>query len=112
MTRHRFEESLPPELCRFEAHRATYESDLPVAKLKEMFNRFIDELQARNIGSGIHYTALHLQGFYREQFGYRRGDLPEAEWVSDRTVSLPLSPAHTEADIEDAIRDGRSNVCH
>ena len=42
MTRHRFEESLPPELCRFEAHRATYESDLPVAKLKEMFNRFMN----------------------------------------------------------------------
>ncbi len=28
-------------------------------------NRFIDELQARNIGSGIHYTALHQQGVYR-----------------------------------------------
>ena len=42
-------------------------------------NGFIDALQARNIGSGIHYTALHLQGYYRERFGYRRGDLPEAE---------------------------------
>jgi len=66
-------------------------------------NRFIDELQARNIGSGIHYTALHLQGFYREEFGYKRGDLPESEWVSDRTVSLPLSPAMNEEDAEDVI---------
>ena len=66
-------------------------------------NRFIDELQARNIGSGIHYTALHQQGFYGEHFGYRRGDLPNAEWVSDRTVSLPLSPAMTEGDVEDVI---------
>jgi dTDP-4-amino-4,6-dideoxygalactose transaminase len=66
-------------------------------------NGFIDALQARNIGSGIHYTALHLQGYYRERFGFRRGDLPEAEYVSDRTVSLPLSPAMTEQDVDDVI---------
>lgn len=64
---------------------------------------FIDALQARNIGSGIHYTALHMQGYYRERYGYRRGDLPNAEWVSDRTVSLPLSPAMTDQDVEDVI---------
>ena len=51
----------------------------------------------------IHYTALHQQGFYREHFGYQRGDLPNAEWVSDRTVSLPLSPAMTDEDAEDVI---------
>jgi dTDP-4-amino-4,6-dideoxygalactose transaminase len=66
-------------------------------------NGFIDALQARNIGSGIHYTALHLQGYYRERFGFRRGDLPEAEYVSDRTVSLPLSPAMTDQDVDDVI---------
>ena len=64
---------------------------------------FIDALQARNIGSGIHYTALHMQGYYREHYGYKRGDLPNAEWVSDRTVSLPLSPAMTDEDVEDVI---------
>ncbi len=64
---------------------------------------FIDALQARNIGSGIHYTALHMQGYYRERYGYGRGDLPNAEWVSDRTVSLPLSPAMSEEDVEDVI---------
>jgi dTDP-4-amino-4,6-dideoxygalactose transaminase len=64
---------------------------------------FIDALQARNIGSGIHYTALHMQGYYRERYGYGRGDLPNAEWVSDRTVSLPLSPAMTDEDVEDVI---------
>jgi dTDP-4-amino-4,6-dideoxygalactose transaminase len=66
-------------------------------------NGFIDALQARNIGTGIHYTALHLQRYYRERFSTRRGDDPEAEWVSDRTVSLPLSPAMTDDDVEDVI---------
>lgn len=66
-------------------------------------NGFIDALKDLNIGSGIHYTALHLQGYYRERFGYRPGDLPEAEYVSERTISLPLSPAMTEQDVDDVI---------
>ena len=64
---------------------------------------FIEALKGRNIGTGIHYTALHLHRYYRERFGFRRGDFPEAEFVSDRTVSLPLSPALTEDDVEDVI---------
>jgi dTDP-4-amino-4,6-dideoxygalactose transaminase len=64
---------------------------------------FIEALKARNIGTGIHYTALHLHKYYRERFGFRRGDYPAAEHISDRTVSLPLSPALTEADVEDVI---------
>ncbi len=64
---------------------------------------FIEALKARNIGTGIHYTALHLHRYYRERCGLRRGDLPEAEFISDRTVSLPLSPALTAADVEDVI---------
>ena len=66
-------------------------------------NGFIDALQARNIGSGIHYDALHLQGYYRERYGYTRGSLPNAEWVAERTVSLPLSPAMVETDVDDVI---------
>ena len=66
-------------------------------------DRFIDELRERNIGTGIHYTALHLHRYYRERFGYRRGDFPNAECISGRTVSLPLTPAMTEGDVEDVI---------
>lgn len=64
---------------------------------------FITALQERNIGTGIHFTAVHLHQYYRERFGFARGDLPEAEYVSDRTVSLPLSPALTERDVDDVI---------
>ena len=66
-------------------------------------NQFILELKKRNIGTGIHFIAVHLHRFYRETFGFRRGDLPEAEWISDRTISLPLSPKLTDRDVEDVI---------
>ena len=61
------------------------------------------ELHRRRIGTGIHYRALHLHGYYRTTFGYERGDLPNAEWISDRTLSLPLSPKLTDEDVDDVI---------
>jgi len=73
-------------------------------------NHFIEALRAENIGTGIHFTALHLHKYYRETFGYQRGGFPNAEWVSDRTISLPLSPKLTEEDIRDVIRAVRKVV--
>lgn len=71
-------------------------------------DQFLDEMTKRNIGVGVHYIALHLHPFFHEKYGYRRGDFPNAEWVSDRTVSIPLSPKLTEDDVNSvilAIRD-------
>ncbi len=64
-------------------------------------DRFISELQDENIGTGLHFPAIHLQRFYREKYGYRPGSLPNAEWNSKRLLSLPLYPMLTRADQED-----------
>ncbi len=61
------------------------------------------DLHGQNIGSGVHYRALHLHPYYRDTNGYAPGDFPNAEWISDRTVSLPLSPKLTDEDVEDVI---------
>jgi dTDP-4-amino-4,6-dideoxygalactose transaminase len=60
-------------------------------------------LHRQRIGTGIHYRALHLHRYYREAFGYQRGDMPNAEWISERTLSLPLSPKLTDDDVEDVV---------
>ena len=65
--------------------------------------QFIEELGARNIGTSVHFIPVHLHPFYRERFGYRRGDLPQAEALYERIVSLPLYPRMTESDVEDVI---------
>ena len=57
----------------------------------------------RNIGVGVHYIALHLHPYYKQTFNYKRGDFPNAEWISDRTVSLPLSAKLTAKDVNDVI---------
>ncbi|HEX8690431.1 MAG TPA: DegT/DnrJ/EryC1/StrS family aminotransferase, partial [Solirubrobacterales bacterium] len=67
-------------------------------------------LHRRKIGSGVHYRALHLHPYYREAHGYERGDFPSSEWISDRTVSLPLSPKLTDEDVEDVVDALRSTL--
>ena len=62
---------------------------------------FQHALHYQNIGTGIHFIALHLHPYYRDSYGYTRGDFPNAEWVSDRTISLPLSAKLTDQDVED-----------
>ena len=66
-------------------------------------DEFLDEMTKRNIGVGVHYIALHLHPYYQKAFGYRRGDFPNAEWISDRTVSIPLSAKLMDEDVEDVI---------
>ena len=60
-------------------------------------------MHQRNVGTGVHYIALHLHPFYQKTYGYRSGDFPNAEWISERTVSIPLSPKLTDDDVEDII---------
>jgi dTDP-4-amino-4,6-dideoxygalactose transaminase len=64
---------------------------------------FLLALKGENIGTGLHYTAVHLHPYYRETWGFRRGDFPAAEYVSDRIFSLPLFPRMTADDQADVI---------
>jgi dTDP-4-amino-4,6-dideoxygalactose transaminase len=64
---------------------------------------FLEEMTKRKIGVGVHFTALHLHPYHRKTYGYKRGDFPNAEWISDRTVSLPLSAKLSDADVQDVI---------
>jgi len=65
---------------------------------------FMQGMKERNIGTGLHYRAVHLYPYYREHFGFKRGDFPNAETISDRIVSLPLFPAMTDEDQDRVIK--------
>jgi UDP-4-amino-4-deoxy-L-arabinose-oxoglutarate aminotransferase len=64
---------------------------------------FVDALKAANIGTGIHFLALHLQTYYRDRFGHQPGAFPNAEYIAARTVSLPLSVSMSDEDVRDVI---------
>lgn len=71
-------------------------------------DEFMDRLHAQNIGTGVHYLGVHLHPYYRETYGFRPEDFPNATWISERTVSLPLSPKLTNGDVEDVIEAVRN----
>jgi dTDP-4-amino-4,6-dideoxygalactose transaminase len=83
--------------------RHLYTILLDFDRLRITRQEFMNSLQKENIGTGIHFTSLHLLSFYREKFGYKRGDFPNAEFISDRTVSLPRSSALDPKDIVDGV---------
>jgi dTDP-4-amino-4,6-dideoxygalactose transaminase len=66
-------------------------------------DQFMEELKARNIGTGLHYTAAHEFSYYASRFGWKPEDFPEAHFVSERIVSLPLFPGLSDADQDDAV---------
>lgn len=53
-------------------------------------------LQSKGVATGIYYPVpLHLQKVYQmgwHKLGYKSGDLPVSEWLSQRTMALPLFP--------------------
>ena len=60
-------------------------------------------LAERGVSTSVHFRALHLQPFYADRFGLRRGMFPCAEFISDRTLSLPLSAALSDDEVDAVI---------
>ncbi|HWJ33274.1 MAG TPA: DegT/DnrJ/EryC1/StrS family aminotransferase [Gaiellaceae bacterium] len=59
-------------------------------------------LREENISTSIHFLPVHRLTYYRERFP-EQPSLPVAERAGDEILSLPLSPAHSDDDIADAI---------
>lgn len=83
---------------------------LDLKRLKVTRNEFVDRLIKKNIGSGVHFAPVHLQPFYRRTFGYKKGDYPNAEFVGERILSLPLGANLTKRDVADVIAAVRENI--
>jgi dTDP-4-amino-4,6-dideoxygalactose transaminase len=66
-------------------------------------SRFIEELQARNIGTSVHFIPLHLHPYYQSTYGFRAEDYPVAYREYMREISLPIYSAMTDEDVEDVI---------
>lgn len=65
-------------------------------------------LNKRNIFPGLHYPLpIHLQKAY-SALGYKKGDFPNTEFLSEHCLSLPMFPELTDDEVEyviDAINE-------
>jgi dTDP-4-amino-4,6-dideoxygalactose transaminase len=80
-----------------------YVIQLNLEQLGTSRNAFIELLKQENIGTSVHFIPLHLHPYYRDTFGYRPEDFPNASSVFERIVSLPIYPKMTDGDIQRVI---------
>lgn len=81
-----------------------------VAKLSQKLSgkkrdRIIMEMAKRGIQCGNYFQTIHLQPFYKKEFGYKEGDFPVAENISKRTLALPFFNNLKEEEIEVVVKN-------
>jgi dTDP-4-amino-4,6-dideoxygalactose transaminase len=64
---------------------------------------FLEAMNRLRIGTGVHYLSIPEHPYYQQTLGWRPEQWPMAQRIGRRTVSLPLSPALTDADAERVI---------
>lgn len=62
-----------------------------------------ERLAEAGVSTSVHFHPLHLHSYYRDRFGYSRGAFPVAEQLADTVLSLPLSPALSDAQVDHVI---------
>jgi dTDP-4-amino-4,6-dideoxygalactose transaminase len=80
-----------------------YMIQLKLEKLKVSRKKIFDALRAENIGVHVHYIPVHLQPYYQENFGYKKGDYPVTEDFYERALTLPVFPKMNSDDVSDVI---------
>lgn len=70
-------------------------------------NEFINEMSDHNIGTGVHYKPIHRMSYYKEEYGLKPEMFPNAEWVFQRCVSIPIFSAMTDVQINYVIQSIR-----
>ena len=70
-------------------------------------DEFREEMRKRNIGTGLHFLAVHGLSFYRERYRPAPELLRNSEYVAARIVSLPLFPDMQEEDVVEVVEEIR-----
>jgi len=68
---------------------------------------FLEAMNQRGIGTGVHYLSVPEHPYYQQRFGWRPEQWPVAMRLGRQTVSLPLSPAMSDEEatrVVDAVR--------
>lgn len=74
--------------------------------------KILKAIHAENIGVGVHFIAVHMHPYYKNKYKFKRGDFPNAEYISDRTISLPFSAELSPSDVQDVIKGVRKVILY
>ncbi|MDR0447421.1 MAG: DegT/DnrJ/EryC1/StrS family aminotransferase [Treponema sp.] len=71
---------------------------------------FIESLRSQGIGCSVHFIPLHLMPYYRERYGLKPEDYPESAKRYLETVSLPIWPGMSEAQVDRVIESVKRSL--
>jgi dTDP-4-amino-4,6-dideoxygalactose transaminase len=99
------EEVLTPQEVPYPNRHAwhLYTPLIKIENLKIDRDQFMAELKRENIGTGLHFKAIHHHPYFRDTLGIQPGELLNADYASDRILSLPLFPLMTLDDARDVV---------
>ncbi len=66
-------------------------------------DEFMQRLKEQNIGTGLHFRAVHEQKYYREHMPGEAENLPNTDYNSQRICSLPLFPSMQDSQVNQVI---------
>lgn len=66
-------------------------------------DRFVECMFKLGIGCSVHYIPLHLHPYWRDTYGLRPEMFPVSQHIYERTLSLPMYSAMTDADVARVI---------
>jgi len=64
---------------------------------------FIEAMFAAGIGCSVHYIPLHLQPYWRDRYGLAPEQFPHSQKAYERSFSIPLYTAMSDADVQRVI---------
>lgn len=64
----------------------------------------IAQMGKKGIACRDYFLPIHLQPFYKAEFGYKKGDFPVTEDISSRTIALPFYSNLSESQVEQVVR--------
>lgn len=89
---------IPVELPRNKHSYHLYPLLLNFEKIKLSKKQLFQNLAKQGINLQVHYIPVHLQPYYKNNFGFKEGDYPIAEEFYLREVSIPIYPSLTSSD--------------
>ena len=76
----------------------------PIKVKEKIRDQVIEKLKEKGIQSKAYFwPSIHLQPFYIETFGYKKGDFPITEKLSRETIVLPFYTDLSKEDLDKVV---------
>ena len=101
--------TIPYQLENVDSSWHLYVLQINLDKLKVNRTRIFNDLHSKKIGVQVHYIPIYFHPYY-QQLGYKKGLCPNAEWLYERILSLPLFPKMKDGDVSYVIDEVKKTI--